>query len=292
MRSSPTFISPSTAHPSIHPSAKEQEQEQEQSGKNSRIPTYNTISPHHTPTIAIHTNMDDQSNGIALADRAHEQRTPSKSGRAFGTRLSDDNSIASSSAIPTKLDIGPSEYAIRFPPGQSLWLLEFKPVTQISIGCGVAKILPEFYDKLNSNVVGYFPEPNRNVKEEAAASSDYSQTSPLTIKVNDLVVSINGTYVLTRKYDVIMEMLQHHERFLNVDRIIVFHSIKKLWHSRSSTSSYSNHLTRREMLHLRSGRWVATALNDDVLPMDDNNCEAVLRTYVGGNSHSGSVGAE
>jgi hypothetical protein len=60
-----------------------------------------------------------------------------------------------------------------------LWHLEFEPVTQMSgrlTGCGVATILPEFYDKLNSNVVRYFPEPNRNVKEEAAASSEYSQT--------------------------------------------------------------------------------------------------------------------
>ena len=46
------------------------------------------------------------------------------------------------------------------------------------------------------------------------------------------------------------------------------------------------------MRHLQSGRRVATALNDDVLLMDDNNCESMLRTYVSGNSHSGSVGAE
>jgi hypothetical protein len=47
-------------------------------------------------------------------------------------------------------------------------------------------------------------------------------------------------------------------------------------------SSYSNHFTQRTR--------VATALNDDVMPMDDNKLQ--VGVYVGGNSHSGSVGAE
>ena len=192
-------------------------------------------------------------------------------------------------AIPKEISIGPSEYAIRFPSGQLSLHLVFEPVTQTSghmMGCGIAKISPLFYDKLKSNVFNYIPAPaSGNADEEVDGAVLPEAVEKMTIQVNDLLVSINGIPVLSRKYDVIMEML-HDERYQHTDRIIVFRSIEKLWHSRGSTgsSSYSNHFTRRTMRHLRTGRRVATALNDDVLLCTDddngNNGDSVLRTWV------------
>ncbi len=161
-------------------------------------------------------------------------------------------------------------------------------------GCGIAKILPEFYDKMNSNAIRYLPEPRPRDSSGSSASANYdggggvkegegeedsaadAKTSKLMLQVNDLVVSINGISVLSRKYDIIMELL-HHERFHHTDRIIVFRSIEKLWHSRRGSSSH--HFTRRTMRNLRTGKRIATALNDDVVLTEDNS-ESLLRTWV------------
>jgi hypothetical protein len=193
-------------------------------------------------------------------------------------------------AIPKEIIIGPSEYALRFPAGQLSLHIVFEPVTQTSgrlMGCGIAKISPLFYDKLKSNTFNYFPASSAS----STVNDDVNGVLPpkaavekLTIQANDLLVSINGIPLLSRKYDVIMGML-HDEQYQHTDRIIVFRSIEKLWHSRSSTgsSSYSNHFTRRTMRHLRTGRRVATALNDDILLCNDddtNNGDSILRTWV------------
>ncbi|KAL3808928.1 hypothetical protein ACHAXA_004696 [Cyclostephanos tholiformis] len=199
------------------------------------------------------------------------------------------------SKIPSELSIGPSEYAIQFPAGQKSLHLEFEPVTQMSgrmTGCGIAKILPEFFEKLKSNAIRYLREPlsrdssgnsvsvnddrGGGIKVGKGRSAANEEPSESMIQVNDLVVSINGISVLSRKYDIIMELL-HHEQFHNDDRIIVFRSIEKLWRSRSN--SYSHQFSSRTMRHLRTGKRIATALNDDVMLTEDGS-ELLLRTWV------------
>ncbi|KAL3769672.1 hypothetical protein ACHAW5_005739 [Stephanodiscus triporus] len=247
-----------------------------------------SLSPPTTATIPASSSSEAGSTTISASSAVDEASVIMSSATA---------AAAAKSSIQTALSIGPSEYAIRFPAGQTSLHLEFEPVTLTSgrmTGCGIAKVLPEFYKKLNSNAISYLPEPlpcgssgsnasanddrwgGVKVGEEEDGSSADAKTSQSMIQVNDLVVSINGISVLSRKYDIIMELL-HHERFHHVDRIIVFRSIEKLWRSRSS--SYSHQFTRRTMRHLRTGKRIATALNDDVLLTEDNS-ELLLRTWV------------
>ena len=136
--------------------------------------------------------------------------------------------------------IAPAEYVIEFPPGPLHLKLDSVVYTLGKpMGCCVAKILPEFDSNLTCVRMGSAGE-----RSNAGAAADM-------IQVNDLIVSINGTNVLSRKFDVITDLLH---KLDGSHKTIVLRSIEKVW-----TSQFE----RKTMRNLRSGRRVATALSND-----------------------------
>lgn len=136
--------------------------------------------------------------------------------------------------------ISGAEYAIKFPPGPIQ--LELEPALLargIPIGCSVSKVLPEFqkptYVPLSS-ISWSFASPSRKAMNENAeiiksSPSDRDDTfggdeEQLTIQTNDLVVAINGISVLSRKFEIITDLLK---RFRDSEKTVMFRSVEKAY---------------------------------------------------------------
>lgn len=149
---------------------------------------------------------------------------------------------ASTDVLPETLS--PSEYVVEFPPGPIH--LKFDPVVYTlgkPMGCCISQIFPEFDTNLSclrKDGVGSDGVVSKTINAGSAAS---------IIQVNDLIVSINGTNVLSRKFDVINDLLR---KLDGSHKTIVFRSIEKVWKSQ---------FQRKTMRNLRSGKRVATALS-------------------------------
>lgn len=153
-----------------------------------------------------------------------------------------NTSTVSSSPRSIAKSLGPSEYALQFPAGVSLHL-KLEPVVHTlgrSMGCCVAGILPEF---------GKDATYMRS-KDDTNNNDSGNSSPPTCIQVNDLVVSINGISVLSRKHSIIIDLLH---QFHNSTKTIVFRSLEKVWKSQFQSKTMRN---------IRSGRRVATAIND------------------------------
>ena len=147
---------------------------------------------------------------------------------------------SASSTSPRSL--GPSEYAMRFPPGPVRLGLE--AVTAASgrpTGCSVSRVPADL---------------------DARPDAGSGTAAGATVQVNDLVVSVNGVPVLSRKFDIISDLFR---RLESEEKVIVFRSIEKVWRSQ---------FQRKTMRNVRSGRRVATALDEGALG------EGGLQTWV------------
>ena len=175
------------------------------------------------------------SNNNSLSAASTSPSTSSiQSNSTTGTSLAVN---ATSTDVPET--IAPSEYVIEFPPGPLH--LKFDPVVYTlgkPMGCCVSQILPEFNTDLSC------------IRMEGVDGAPTNAGAAATIiQVNDLIVSINGTNVLSRKFDVISDLLH---KLHGSHKTIVFRSIEKVWKSQ---------FQRKTMRNLRSGKRVATALS-------------------------------
>ncbi|KAL9189780.1 hypothetical protein ACHAXT_009455 [Thalassiosira profunda] len=150
--------------------------------------------------------------------------------------------------------LGPSEYAVRFPPGPVP--LTFEAVTIASgrpTGCTVAKILPGFEESASYLRLDADGGDGGDKADTRGKAKGKGKTKQRTIQANDLVVSLNAVPVLSRPHAHFLSLLA---QFRNQEKVVVFRSIEDVWR---------NSFHRRTMRHVRTGRRVATALDDGSL---------------------------
>jgi len=192
-----------------------------------------------TPPTSLLLSVNTPSSAASILSPSSTSSIESNS--TTGTSLAVN---ATSSDVPETI-IAPSEYVIEFPPGPLQ--LKFDPVVYTlgkPMGCCVAQILPEFNTDLTCIRMG------------SGGETTHDGAAATMIQVNDLIVSINGTNVLSRKFDVITDLLH---RIDGSYKTIVFRSIEKVWKSQ---------FQRKTMRNLRNGRRVATALSNGQMERD------------------------
>ena len=182
-----------------------------------------------TPSTSVLLSVNTPS-AASISPSTSSIRSNTKTGTSLAVN-------ATSGEVPKT--IAPSEYVIDFFPGPLH--LKFDPVVYTlgkPMGCCVAEILPEFNTELTCIRMG------------GAGETTTAGSAATMIQVNDLIVSINGTNVLSRKFDVITDLLH---KIHGSYKTIVFRSIEKVWKSQ---------FQRKTMRNLRSGKRVATALSN------------------------------
>jgi len=234
--------------------------------------TINATSLSYSPPEKKKSSVGRQNNDNMIAGRGIISPT---SASILSSSSTTTKQVAASS-VNEKISIGPSEYGIIFLSNEKSLHLELESVTVISgqpTGCSIARILPKFdLDKV------------RYIHTDAGGSASSK------IQVNDLLVSINGISVLSQKYQVITDLL--YNKYYNQEKIIVFRSIDKL--SRGGGGGEGK-FSRRTMRNIRTGKRVATALNDDAMENGELLTWVETPTQVelrGRSKKSGHVGKE